>query len=103
MKYQRPDTTPEVEISGGAVDYRYDLRVSDNGLGMSKDDAGRVFEPFYRSPRTQDLPGTGLGLSIVNRVVQASGGTLSVETELGRGSTFIVRLPRVDAPRPQQP
>ena len=103
MKYQRPDTTPEVEISGGAVDDRYDLRVSDNGMGMTKDDAGRVFEPFYRSPRTQDLPGTGLGLSIVNRVVRASGGTLSVETELGRGSTFIVRLPRVDAPHPDLP
>jgi signal transduction histidine kinase len=103
MKYQRPDATPEVEISGGAVDDRYDLRVSDNGLGMSKDDAGRVFEPFYRSPRTEALPGTGLGLSIVNRVVQASGGSLSVETELGRGSTFIVRLPRVDAPQPQRP
>jgi signal transduction histidine kinase len=103
MKYQRPDATPEVEISGGAVDDRYDLRVSDNGLGMSKDDAGHVFEPFYRSPRTQDLPGTGLGLSIVSRVVEASGGTLSVETELGRGSTFIVRLPRVDAAQPPGP
>lgn len=102
MKYQRPDAAPEVEISGGAVDDRYDLRVSDNGLGMSKDDADHVFEPFYRSPRTQDLPGTGLGLSIVNRVVKASGGTLSVETELGRGSTFIVRLPRVDAAHPHQ-
>ena len=102
MKYQRPDATPEVEISGCAVDNRYDLRVSDNGVGMSKDDADRVFEPFYRSPRTQAVPGTGLGLSIVNRVVQASGGTLSVETELGRGSTFIVRLPTLDAPRAPQ-
>jgi len=103
IKYHRPDTTPEVEISGGAVDDRYDLRVSDNGMGMSKDDAGRVFEPFYRSPRTQDVPGSGLGLSIVKRVVQASGGTLAVETELGQGSTFIVRLPRVDPPHPHQP
>ena len=103
IKYHRPDTTPEVEISGGAVDDRYDLRVSDNGMGMSKDDADRVFEPFYRSPRTQALPGTGLGLSIVNRVVRASGGTLSLETELGRGSTFIVRLPTVDPPQPQRP
>jgi signal transduction histidine kinase len=96
IKYHRPDASPEVEISGGAIDGGYDLRVSDNGLGMSPEDAGRVFEPFYRSTRTQDLPGTGLGLSIVNRVVQASGGTLSVETELGRGSTFIVHLPRAD-------
>jgi signal transduction histidine kinase len=103
IKYHRPDTTPEVEISGGAVDDRYDLRVSDNGLGMSKDDAGHVFEPFYRSARTQDLPGTGLGLSIVKRVVQASGGTLVVESELGQGSTFIVRLPRVEPPATDQP
>ncbi len=103
IKYHRPDTTPEVEISGGAVDDRYDLRVSDNGMGMSKDDADHVFEPFYRSPRTKALPGTGLGLSIVNRVVRASGGTLSLETELGRGSTFIVRLPTVDAPQSQRP
>jgi signal transduction histidine kinase len=102
MKYQRPEAIPEVEISGIAVDDRYDLRVSDNGLGISPEDAGRVFEPFYRSPHTQDLPGTGLGLSIVSRVVQASGGTVSVESELGRGSTFIVRLPTVDAPRPDQ-
>ncbi len=102
MKYQRPDATPEVEISGEAVDDRYDLRVSDNGLGMSTEDAGRAFEPFYRSPQTRDLPGTGLGLSIVNRVVQASGGSLSLKTELGRGSTFILRLPRVEAPRADQ-
>jgi signal transduction histidine kinase len=102
MKYQRPEAIPEVETSGIAVDDRYDLRVSDNGLGISPEDAGRVFEPFYRSPHTQDLPGTGLGLSIVSRVVQASGGTVSVESELGRGSTFIVRLPTVDAPRPDQ-
>ena len=102
LKYHRPDATPEVEISGVPIDGAYDLRVRDNGLGMSAEDAGRAFEPFYRSPRTQNLPGTGLGLSIVNRVVRASGGTVSVETELGRGSTFIVRLPRLDAPRPDQ-
>jgi signal transduction histidine kinase len=102
LKYHRPDAPPEVEITGGAIDGAYDLRVKDNGLGMSAEEASRAFEPFYRSPRTQDRPGTGLGLSIVNRVVQASGGTLSVETELGQGSTFIVRLPRLDAPRPEQ-
>ncbi len=96
LKYRRPDVEPEVEIVGVAVEGGYDLRVSDNGLGMPADEASHVFEPFYRSARTQHLPGTGLGLSIVNRVAQASGGTLSVKTELGRGSTFTLRLRLAD-------
>ena len=64
VKYRRPDVGPEVEISGTAIDDGYELRVSDNGVGMAADEAGHVFEPFYRSSRTQSLPGTGLGLSI---------------------------------------
>ena len=101
VKYRRPDVAPEVEISGAVTGDLYELRVSDNGLGMSSDDSRRVFEPFYRSPRTQDRPGTGLGLSIVSRVVKASGGTLAVETRLDRGSTFIMRLPLVDGASPR--
>jgi signal transduction histidine kinase len=97
VKYCRPGVTPEVEISGVRVDGGYDLRVSDNGLGMTPDEAGHVFEPFYRSPRTRDLPGTGLGLSIVNRVAHASGGTLSLETHVGEGSTFTLHLPLADS------
>lgn len=93
MKYHRPEVAPEVEVSGEATNAGYDLRVSDNGLGMSKEDAARAFEPFFRSLQAQDVPGTGLGLSIVNRVARANGGALSVETRLGRGSTFVVHLP----------
>jgi signal transduction histidine kinase len=99
VKYHRPEVAPEVDISGATSNGSYDLRVSDNGLGMSTEDAGRVFEPFYRSPRTQDRPGTGLGLSIVSRVAEASGGRLSVETKLGQGSTFVVHLPLAESPR----
>jgi signal transduction histidine kinase len=98
LKYHRPEVAPEVDISGSSCNSSYDLRVSDNGLGMTTEDAGRVFEPFYRSPRTQDLPGTGLGLSIVSRVAEASGGRLSVETKLGQGSTFVVHLPLAESP-----
>lgn len=98
VKYRRPDVRPEVEISGTAIDDGYELRVSDNGVGMAAEEAGHVFEPFYRSSRTQSLPGTGLGLSIVNRVAQASSGTVSVKTELGQGSTFILHLPLVTPP-----
>jgi signal transduction histidine kinase len=93
VKYHRPETAPEVEISGAPSDGGYDLKVSDNGVGMSEEEAEHVAQPFYRSPRIQDRPGTGLGLSIVRRVAEASGGKLSVQSWLGRGSTFVVRLP----------
>jgi signal transduction histidine kinase len=100
VKYHRPEAAPEVEISGGAADGGYDLRVSDNGVGLSAEEAGQVFQPFYRSPRIRDRPGTGLGLSIVNRVAEASGGRLSVRSTLGSGSTFVVHLPLAGAAGP---
>ena len=92
VKYRRPEVPPAVEISGAKIDGEYQLRVSDNGAGMSEEEAARIFEPLYRAPRMQHLPGTGLGLSIVNRIVQASGGAISVESTLGQGSTFVVHL-----------
>jgi two-component system, OmpR family, sensor kinase len=93
VKYRRPGVPLQIDISGNVSGEAYDLRVCDNGMGMSSDEAGRVFQPFYRAPRTSNLPGTGLGLSIVKRVAEASGGTVSVETRLGQGTTFVVRLP----------
>ena len=92
VKYRRPEVPPAVEISGTKIDGEYQLRVSDNGAGMSTEEAARIFEPLYRSPRMQHLPGTGLGLSIVNRIVQASGGAISVESRLEEGSTFVLHL-----------
>ncbi|MCA8942958.1 MAG: PAS domain-containing protein [Planctomycetes bacterium] len=70
--------------------------VEDSGLGLSAEDRRRVFERFYRvdSARSRDVGGTGLGLSIVRNVAVAHGGDVSVESELGKGSTFRVRLPR---------
>jgi two-component system, OmpR family, sensor kinase len=92
FKYRRREVEPEVVISGAVSDGGYDLRVSDNGVGMSKDEASHLFEPFYRAPSVIDRPGVGLGLSIVHRVAEASGGTMSVETAPGRGSTFVMHL-----------
>jgi signal transduction histidine kinase len=99
VKYHRPGVAPEIEVSGAPTAAGgYALRVADNGIGMSQDEIDRVVEPFYRSPRALDQPGTGLGLSIVNRVAEASRGSLSVDTTLGQGSCFVVHLPLSDAP-----
>ena len=69
--------------------------VGDTGLGISMTDRERLFGRFFRShqPEVQQVQGSGLGLAIVRAVVAAHGGSVTVESELGRGSTFVVELP----------
>jgi two-component system, OmpR family, phosphate regulon sensor histidine kinase PhoR len=71
------------------------ISVTDTGEGIPTRDAERVFERFYRvdSARSRATGGTGLGLSIVKHVAESHGGSVSVESELGVGSTFTIRLP----------
>jgi two-component system sensor histidine kinase SenX3 len=71
------------------------LVVRDTGVGIPKKDRGRVFERFYRvdRARSRETGGTGLGLSIVKHVVENHGGSVEVDSRLGEGSTFTVRLP----------
>jgi two-component system phosphate regulon sensor histidine kinase PhoR len=71
------------------------VRVTDSGEGIPTRDRERVFERFYRvdSARSRETGGTGLGLSIVKHVAESHGGSVELESELGVGSTFIIRLP----------
>ena len=71
----------------------------DTGTGIPSKELGRVFERFYRvdRARSRETGGTGLGLAIVRHVAENHGGTVTVESELGRGSTFEVRLPSATA------
>jgi signal transduction histidine kinase len=93
LKYHRADVPAEIEIKGHGTGQAYDLRVSDNGVGMSYDEARQAFDPFFRALRVREKPGTGLGLSIVRRVIEASGGTVGIDSELGHGTTFVIDLP----------
>jgi signal transduction histidine kinase len=99
VKYHRPDARPEIEVYGHVAGAMYELSVSDNGIGMSPDEARHAFEPFYRAKRAPDTQGTGLGLSIVKRVVEVTGGTVSIDSQVGRGTRFTVQVPREDPAR----
>lgn len=71
------------------------LKVSDTGVGIAEKHLPRLFERFYRvdKARSRELGGTGLGLSIVKHLTQSFGGSIDVQSEVGRGTTFTVKLP----------
>ena len=82
--------------SGGSVgillnkiDSEFEITFRDSGAGIAPDDLQRIFEPFY----TTKPDGTGLGLAVTRKIIEAHGGTLVVESELGQGTTVLVRLP----------
>ncbi len=77
------------------------LEVDDHGCGIPAEDLPHVFKPFYRSQQARlGHAGVGLGLAVVQRIATALGGTVSVESEEGRGSRFVLRLPSVRHPAP---
>jgi len=85
-----------------AAESRAVLQVQDSGQGIPAGELSWVFERFYRvdKARTRQTGGTGLGLAIVRHVAEAHGGTVRVDSELGRGSTFTVALPVAGPPPP---
>ncbi|ABL82357.1 PAS/PAC sensor signal transduction histidine kinase [Nocardioides sp. JS614] len=95
IKYGRAGCSVTVELR--RADDGVELLVADTGMGIADHDREHVFGRFFRGGEAvrQHLPGTGLGLSIVASIVAAHGGTVTVESELGRGSTFRVALPGV--------
>ncbi|MFZ0530912.1 MAG: ATP-binding protein [Propionicimonas sp.] len=93
IAYSEPGA--RVAVTSRVVDDQVEIRVSDNGIGISEADQARIFERFYRvdADRSRASGGTGLGLSIVKHVAAAHGGEVSVWSKLGQGSTFTLRLP----------
>jgi two-component system phosphate regulon sensor histidine kinase PhoR len=85
----------EVHVEATGLDGAVEIRVTDRGPGIAEEHLPRLFERFYRvdKARSRDVGGTGLGLAIVKHVAQAHGGEVTVESRVGVGSTFTIRLP----------
>jgi two-component system sensor histidine kinase SenX3 len=90
-----------VDVSVRADDAVVVVRVADTGIGIAQRELPRIFERFYRvdRARSRETGGTGLGLSIVRLVTENHGGEVTVDSELGQGTTFEVRLPAAPAPQ----
>ena len=94
LKYSSKDG--RVCIEGRNIDHIAQLKVSDTGAGISAEDLPKVWERLFRGDPSRSERGVGLGLSFVKAAVEASSGSVSAESEVGRGSTFMVTFPAAD-------
>lgn len=96
IKYRRDEVEPELQISTrNLAGDKFEIRISDNGIGMKKEDLKKIFEKFYRvhTGNRHDVKGFGLGLAYVNKMISLFKGTIKAESELNKGTTFIITLP----------
>ena len=92
IKYSDINGIIKVDI----IDQSQELQVivSDNGEGISEENIERIFERFYQADRSRNKKGTGLGLSIVQKIVEMHNGEVVVESKVGQGTSFTVKLPK---------
>lgn len=95
VKYKRQDAQLELKVSTWNENKRICISIQDNGIGIRRDDLKRIFEKFYRvhTGNLHDVKGFGLGLAYVKKIIQDHKGNVSVESEFGIGTKFIIRLP----------
>lgn len=88
---------PYIKVTTSNVGEMLSISVKDNGIGMSKEVQRKIFETFFRAQtgNIHDVKGFGLGLSYVKAIVESHGGTISVRSEQGKGSTFTIELPTI--------
>lgn len=99
IKYRKPEQSLLLSIMGRELSgQEVEFEITDNGRGIAAKDHERVFELFRRSGR-QDQPGEGLGLAFVRNTVRRLGGSITIKSDLGEGTTFLIHLPRNFAAR----
>lgn len=100
IKYNR--TGGEIRISTDTVGEYVRIRLSDTGLGIPPESLERVFDKFYRveTKEHQQIKGTGIGLAMVRTIIERHHGEITVESEVGKGSTFIFALPYANISSP---
>lgn len=103
IKYSGDNKWIAIYASMPRGDEEIRISVKDRGIGIASSELKRIFEPFYRSPSVcaAQIHGTGLGLPLAKRIAEAMGGSVSVSSELGRGSIFTIHLPVAQIAQPK--
>lgn len=86
-----PDNTVSIKLNVTGKDLL--IEFTDKGIGIAESDLEKIFEPFYRAENAKSYKGHGIGLSLTKKIIELHGGTISVKSALGQGSTFTVLLP----------
>jgi signal transduction histidine kinase len=96
LKYQPPGQKPQVQICAFSSDQGVcEISVQDNGIGIKPEHTERIFQPFERlHGKASPYPGTGVGLALCKRIAEQHNGQIMVESKVGEGSRFTVRLPK---------
>ena len=92
--YRKPDVSSQVRVTSHRDGNYVVVEVSDNGIGISPGHQEKIFNMFQRLHSEEEYPGTGIGLATVRKSVELLGGRVWVESKVGEGSTFFVRLPK---------
>jgi PAS domain S-box-containing protein len=95
--YRKPDISPEVCVTYRSEDDHVIVEVSDNGIGIPPEHQEKIFNMFQRLHSEDEYPGTGIGLATVRKSVELLGGSVWVESNVGEGSTFFIRLSKEKA------
>ena len=95
VKYRKPDEPLFVTMKTWNDEHHLYLSINDTGLGMKKENLKKIFDKFYRvhTGNVHDVKGFGLGLAYVRKIVELHGGEIKVDSELGKGTTFTIKLP----------
>ena len=93
IKYSKPGVPPEIRIEAVRLNGNWQFSVADNGIGIDKEYFERIFIIFQRLHNQDQYSGTGIGLATCKKIVELNGGTIWVESEPGRGSTFYFTFP----------
>ena len=94
IKYQKPGNQPQIKIRLEEDEAHWYIKVSDNGIGIDSAFIDEIFEPFRRLHSWDTVKGSGLGLSICKKIIEIHQGLLTVQSEIGKGSEFIIKLPK---------
>jgi PAS domain S-box-containing protein len=95
LKFHQPGTQPVITVTSKSDEDMIEIRVSDNGIGFDEKYLDRIFSVFQRLHDRKTYEGTGIGLAVCRKIVERYNGTITAESKKNKGSTFIIRLPKV--------